>query len=84
MISPPSSASPGRRAIPRCTRADAAVAAACRAHNKHFAVATFGDEREYQAGLVAQGARFIMAGIDVNYVLAAAKRDAELLRALRK
>ena len=72
----------GQKGHPKLREAHSAVAAACRARKKHFAVATFGDEREYQAALVADGARFIMAGIDVNYVLAAAKRDVESLRAL--
>jgi 2-keto-3-deoxy-L-rhamnonate aldolase RhmA len=74
----------GQKNHPKLREAHEKVGAACRAQRKTFAVATFGDERAFQAELVALGARFIMAGIDVNYVLAAAKRDAEALKTLRK
>ncbi len=67
---------------PELRAAQAAAAAACRAHGKHFAVAILGADAAHARDLLGLGARFVMAGIDTGYLLAGARRDAEALRAL--
>lgn len=74
---------PGEASHARVREAQARVAGVCRAHGKRFAIVTPGDDRAYLAELVALGASFLMAGIDAGYLLQAAKRDVEAIRAAK-
>lgn len=58
----------------------ATVASACRARGKHFAIA--GGDRELQGELIAMGARLILGGMDFSYMIAAARQEADAIRAL--
>lgn len=58
------------------------VFAACTAHGKHYAVSSAA--QGLQAEMIARGARFISAGMDVNYLMSAARADAARLRALKQ
>ena len=64
-------------------RARSAVAAACRSHGKILGVGGIRGDLELQSDLVKMGARFIIAGSDVTYLMAAARKDAETLRAIK-
>ena len=71
---------PGRFEDATMQSAYAKVAAACRKHDKQFAVA--GGNREQQAKHIAMGARLMMGGMDVNYMINAARSEVAAIRAL--
>jgi 2-keto-3-deoxy-L-rhamnonate aldolase RhmA len=71
---------PGQFADPAMRKAYASVAAACRKAGKQFAVA--GGSPDQQREFVNLGARMLMGGIDVSYLMKAATQDAAALRAL--
>ena len=73
---------PGQLRHPRLREAYEATAAACRAHGKGLGVGGIRGDLELQTDLVRMGARFIIAGSDVTYLTAAAKKDVEALRAI--
>ena len=58
------------------------VAAACKRHGKALGVGGVRGDLELQRDLIGLGARFLIAGSDVTYLSAAAKKDAEALKAL--
>ena len=74
---------PGQLRHPKLRAAFEATAAACRAHGKILGVGGIRGDLELQTDLVRMGARFIIAGSDVTYLMAAARKDAETLRAIK-
>ena len=73
---------PGELRHPKLKQAYQAVAAACRQHGKTLGVGGVRGDLELQRELVALGGRFIIAGSDVGYLSAAARKDAEVLKGL--
>ena len=73
---------PGQLRDPRLRSAYEKVAAACRNHGRTLGVGGIRGDAELQKDLIAMGARFLIAGSDVTYLMAAARQDAGLLRAL--
>jgi 2-keto-3-deoxy-L-rhamnonate aldolase RhmA len=73
---------PGELRSPKLRQAYEAVAAACKKHGKTLGVGGIRGDLELQGDLVKMGARFIIAGSDVAYLAAAAKKDVEALRGL--
>jgi len=73
---------PGELRSPKLRQAYEAVAAACRKHGKTLGVGGIRGDLDLQGELVKLGARFIIAGSDVTYLAAAAKKDVEALRGL--
>jgi len=65
---------------PRLREAYERVAAACRAHGKVLGVGGIRHNTALQGELIRLGARFVIAGTDVNYVLAGARQDTAALR----
>ena len=59
-----------------------AAAKACRKHGKTLGVGGIRGELELQRDLVQLGARFIIAGNDTAYLVAAARKDVEALSGL--
>jgi 2-keto-3-deoxy-L-rhamnonate aldolase RhmA len=74
---------PGQLRHPKLREAFEATAAACRAHGKILGVGGIRGDLELQSDLVNMGARFIIAGSDVTYLMAAARKDAETLRGIK-
>jgi 2-keto-3-deoxy-L-rhamnonate aldolase RhmA len=74
---------PGQLRHAKLREAYEKTAAACRAHRKVLGVGGIRGDLELQTDLVKMGARFIIAGSDVTYLMAAAKKDADTLRAIR-
>ncbi len=60
----------------------ARATAACKAHGKVMGVGGVRGDLELQTELFRMGGRFIIAGSDVTYLMAAARSDARALRAL--
>jgi 4-hydroxy-2-oxoheptanedioate aldolase len=73
---------PGQVDHPRLREAYERVAQACRAHGKVLGVGGIRHNVALQGDLVRLGARFVIAGTDVNYVLAGARLDTTALRAI--
>jgi len=73
---------PGQVDHPRLREAYERVAEACRAHSKVLGVGGIRHNVALQGGLIRLGARFVIAGTDVNYVLAGARQDTAALRAI--
>ncbi|WP_270938955.1 HpcH/HpaI aldolase family protein [Falsiroseomonas oryzae] len=71
---------PGELRHPRLRAAYEAVAAACRAHRKVLGVGGIRGDAELQRDLLVLGARFLIAGNDVGYMMAAARADVATLR----
>ena len=67
---------------PRLRAAYERVGAACRAHGKVLGVGGVRHNVALQGELIRLGARFVIAGTDVNYVLAGARQDTAALRAI--
>ena len=74
---------PGQFDHPRLRAAYERVAAACRAHRRVLGVAGIRHNTALQGELIGLGARFVIAGSDVNYVLAGARQDTAALRAVK-
>jgi 2-keto-3-deoxy-L-rhamnonate aldolase RhmA len=74
---------PGELRHPKLREAYDAVARACKAHGKTLGVGGIRGDLELQGDLLRLGARFIIAGNDVAYLAAAARKDAEALRGIR-
>lgn len=66
---------------PKLRDAYARAARACAAHQKYLGIGGVRGDVELLRELVALGARFVIAGSDVGYLMAAAKRDAAQIRA---
>lgn len=60
--------------------ANKAAAAACHAHGKAFTMLALGKNREMQREFLRLGATLILAGIDANYLMDAARADLSELR----
>jgi 2-keto-3-deoxy-L-rhamnonate aldolase RhmA len=73
---------PGELRHPRLRAAYETVARACATHGPVLGVGGIRGDLELQKELVRLGARFLIAGSDVGYLAAAARNDAELLRAI--
>ncbi len=71
---------PGELRHPRLREAYERVAAACRAHGKVLGVGGIRGDAELQQQLLSLGARFLIAGNDVGYLMAAARADVATLR----
>lgn len=71
---------PGQLRHPKLREAYQTVAKACRAHGRILGVGGIRGDLELQADLIGMGARFIIAGSDVGYLMSAAGKDAEALR----
>jgi 2-keto-3-deoxy-L-rhamnonate aldolase RhmA len=74
---------PGQLRHPKLREAYESTAAACRAHAKILGVGGIRGDLELQSELVKMGARFIIAGSDVTYLTAAAKKDVDTLRSIK-
>ena len=73
---------PGELRHPKLRQAYESVAGACKRHGKALGVGGIRGDLELQRDLVNLGARFIIAGSDVSYLSAAARKDVETLRGL--
>jgi len=73
---------PGQVDHPRLREAYERVADACRTHGKVLGVGGIRHNVALQGELIRLGARFVIAGTDVNYVLAGARQDTTALRAI--
>src|SRR6516164_4191825 len=73
---------PGQVDHPRLREAYERVAESCRAHDKVLGVGGIRHNVALQGELIRLGARFVIAGTDVNYVLAGARQDTSALRAI--
>jgi len=73
---------PGKQSDPKAKSAYEAVARACKKHGKALGVGGIRGDYDLQGELVKLGARFIIAGGDLSYLAAAARKDVEALRAL--
>jgi 4-hydroxy-2-oxoheptanedioate aldolase len=73
---------PGQVDHPRLREAYERVARACRTHGKALGVGGIRHNVGLQGELIRLGARFVIAGTDVNYVLAGARQDTSALRAI--
>lgn len=73
---------PGELRHPRLRDAYVKVAQACKAHGKTLGVGGIRGDTELQHDLVELGARFVIAGNDVGYLMGAMRKDAAALRAL--
>ncbi len=71
---------PGQLDHPRLREAYQRVAAACKAHGKVLGVGGIRHNVALQGELMRLGARFVIAGSDVNYVLVGAREDTTALR----
>jgi 2-keto-3-deoxy-L-rhamnonate aldolase RhmA len=71
---------PGQVDHPRLREAYERVADACRTHGKVLGVGGIRHNVGLQGELIRLGARFVIAGTDVNYVLAGARQDTTALR----
>jgi len=73
---------PGQVDHPRPIEANECVAEACRTHGKVLGVGCIRYDVPLPGELIRLGARFVIAGTDVNYLLAGARQDTAALRAI--
>ena len=73
---------PGETHRPELQRAYETVAAACKAHGKHLGIGGIRGDAALTAKFLGLGATFMISGMDVTYLAAAARKDAETIRAL--
>ncbi len=71
---------PGQLHHPDLFKAYETVAAACHRHGKTLGIGGIRGDIALQKRLVALGARFLIAGSDVTYLMAAARKDAADIR----
>jgi 2-keto-3-deoxy-L-rhamnonate aldolase RhmA len=74
---------PGETRHPKLRAAYEAVGAACRKHGKHLGIGGIRADVAHVAELIALGARFVIAGSDVQYLLSAAGNDLAALKSAR-
>jgi len=73
---------PGQLRHPDLRAAFETVAKACERHGKILGIGGIRSDIQLQTELIGMGARFIIAGSDVTYLMEAARQDAAKLRAL--
>ncbi len=73
---------PGELHHPELRRAYETVAAACKLHGKHLGIGGIRGDLVLTQSLLQLGALFMIAGMDVSYLMAAARKDADAIRAL--
>lgn len=73
---------PGELRNPRLREAYVTVAAACAAHGKVLGVGGIRGDAALQEDLIGLGARFLITGNDVGYLMAAARADSAALHKL--
>jgi 2-keto-3-deoxy-L-rhamnonate aldolase RhmA len=73
---------PGQFDHPAITRSFERVIAACRKHGKHAGAGGLGSAPEVMQNVVRMGVRFVTAGNEWAFMLAAAKQRASMLRTL--
>jgi 2-keto-3-deoxy-L-rhamnonate aldolase RhmA len=73
---------PGQLRHPDLRAAYERVAAACKAHGKVLGIGGIRGDAELQRDLIGLGARFLIAGNDVGYLMGAARADVATLRTL--
>lgn len=73
---------PGQLRDPRLRDAFRSVSEACRRHGKFLGIGGVRGDAELQKELLGMGARFLIAGSDVTYLMAAARQDAALMRSI--
>jgi 2-keto-3-deoxy-L-rhamnonate aldolase RhmA len=71
---------PGELDSPKLRAAYESTAKACKAHNKHLGVGGIRADVAHVAELVKLGARFVITGSDVQYVLRSAREEVGALR----
>jgi 2-keto-3-deoxy-L-rhamnonate aldolase RhmA len=71
---------PGELKNPKLRAAYEDAAKACTAHGKHLGVGGIRADVEHVAELIELGARFIIAGSDVQYLMKSARHDVAALR----
>ena len=73
---------PGQVDHPRPLETYECVAEACRTHGKVLGIGCIRHDVALPGELIRLGARFVIAGTDVNYLLAGARQDTAALRAI--
>lgn len=71
---------PGELKSPKLRTAYETAAKACKVHNKHLGVGGIRADVEHVAELVKLGARFVISGSDVQYLMRSARAELESLR----
>src|SRR4029079_1851438 len=71
---------PGELKNPKLRAAYEATAKACKAHNKHLGVGGIRGDVDHVSELVKLGARFVIAGSDVQYLIKSARQEVDSLR----
>jgi 2-keto-3-deoxy-L-rhamnonate aldolase RhmA len=71
---------PGDLKSPKLRTAYEVAAKACKAHNKHLGVGGIRADAEHVAELIKLGARFVIAGSDMQYLMKSARDETAALR----
>ncbi|HET9176641.1 MAG TPA: aldolase/citrate lyase family protein, partial [Pseudolabrys sp.] len=71
---------PGELRSPKLRTAYEDAAKACKAHGKHLGVGGIRADAEHVAELIELGARFIITGSDLQYLMKSARHDVAALR----
>jgi 2-keto-3-deoxy-L-rhamnonate aldolase RhmA len=71
---------PGEMKHPKLRSAYESVASACKAHDKYLGIGGVRGDVAQVAELVALGGRFVISGSDVQYLMRAARDEAEKIR----
>jgi 4-hydroxy-2-oxoheptanedioate aldolase len=71
---------PGELKNPKLRAAYQSTAKACKAHGKHLGVGGIRGDVEHVAELVKLGARFVIAGSDLQYLIKSARHEVAALR----
>src|SRR5262245_22061326 len=71
---------PGELKNPKLRAAYQSAAKACKAHGKHLGVGGIRGDVEHVAELVKLGARFVIAGSDLQYLIKSARHDVAAMR----
>jgi 2-keto-3-deoxy-L-rhamnonate aldolase RhmA len=71
---------PGELKSPKLRAAYDSAAKACKAHGKHLGVGGIRADVEHVAELIELGARFVIAGSDLQYMMKSAHHEVAALR----